>query len=199
METLPKSSPKSSPTFTSPFTPITWELRTLSWTLVLSGILSILIGILAFVAPLPTLAALVLLFGAYAIVDGIVALAAAVQSLRRHTRAWPHAVRGLAGIFVGLFTFAAPPVTAVVLLVIVAIWVALLGVLELSTAVRLRGSAGRAWLFAAYGVVSIAFGAFLVLSPAGLFAAAALVGMLALVRGVIATWAGVAMRKAAVV
>lgn len=186
METSPQLSLKS----------ITWELGTLSWTLILSGLISIAVGILALVAPLPTLAALVLLFGAYAIVDGVVALVGAVRSLRRHARAWPQAVRGVAGVLVGLFTFAFPPVTGVVLLVTAAIWAVVIGALELLTAVRLRGATGRAWLFAVYGVVSIAFGAFLVLSPAGLFAAAALIGMYALARGVIATWAGLSIRHA---
>jgi uncharacterized membrane protein HdeD (DUF308 family) len=56
METSPQLSLKS----------IAWELGTLSWTLILGGLISIAVGILAFVAPLPTLAALVLLFGVYA-------------------------------------------------------------------------------------------------------------------------------------
>jgi uncharacterized membrane protein HdeD (DUF308 family) len=59
-----------------PFDLIRFELKTLSWTLVLSGAISILIGLLAFLAPLPTIAAVVLLFGAYAIVDGMVNLVA---------------------------------------------------------------------------------------------------------------------------
>jgi uncharacterized membrane protein HdeD (DUF308 family) len=176
---------------------IALELRALAWTLVLSGVISIVIGVLAFVAPMPTLATLVLLFGAYAIVDGVVALVGAARSLRRRARAWPQAVRGVAGLLVGLFTFAFPPVTGVVLLVIAAIWAVVLGVVELTTAVRLRGTAGRSWLFAAYGVVSIAFGAFLVLSPAGLFAAAALIGMYALARGMLSTWVGFSIRHAA--
>jgi uncharacterized membrane protein HdeD (DUF308 family) len=179
-----------------PLKVLAWELRTLSWTLVLSGVISILIGVLAFVAPLPTLAALVLLFGAYALVDGAVALAGAARSLRRHAGTWPQAVRGIAGVLVGLFTFAFPPVTGVVLLVVVAAWAVIIGVLELVTAVRLHRATRRAWLFALYGVISIAFGAFLILSPAGVFAAAALVGMYALVRGVIATWTGFAIRRA---
>lgn len=173
------------------------ELRTLSWTLVLSGAISILIGILALVAPLPTLATLVMLFGLYAIVDGLVALVAAIRSLRHHAHAWPQAVRGVAGVFVGLFTLAFPPVTGVVLLVVAAVWAVAIGVLELLAAARMRGETGRSWQFAIYGVVSIAFGVFLVFSPAGLFAAAALIGMYALARGVIATWVGFSIRRAA--
>jgi uncharacterized membrane protein HdeD (DUF308 family) len=186
METSPQLSLKS----------IAWELGTLSWTLVLSGLISIAVGIFAFVAPLPTLAALVLLFGVYAIVDGVVALVGAVRARRLHRHAWPQLVRGIAGIFVGAFTFAFPPVTGVVLLVIVAAWAMVIGVMELITAVRLRGATRRAWLLAVYGVISLAFGAFLVFSPAGLFAVAALIGMYALVRGVIATWVGFSVRRA---
>lgn len=184
---------------TSPQQPlklIAWELRTLSSTLLLSGAISLVIGILAFVAPLPTIAALVLLFGAYVLVDGLVSLIAAATALRRRARAWPQAGRGLAGVLVGVFTFAFPPVTGVVLLVLLAGWAMVIGVVELLTAVRLRKATRRAWLFALYGVVSIAFGAFLVLSPAGLFAVAAVIGMYALARGVIATWVGLSVRRA---
>lgn len=177
---------------------VSLELKTLSWTLVLSGMISILIGILAFVAPLPTIAALVLLFGAYATVDGALALVGAMRSVRRHTRAWPQAIRGVAGIFVGLFALAFPPVTGVMLLVMAAVWAVVIGVLELLTAAHLRRRTGRAWLYAVYGVVSIGFGVFLVLSPAGLFAAAALIGMYALARGAVATWAGISIHRAAV-
>jgi uncharacterized membrane protein HdeD (DUF308 family) len=163
----------------------------------LSGVISILIGIVAFVAPLPTLAALVLLFGIYALVDGIVSLVGAVRALRLHTRAWPQGVRGLAGLFVGLFTLAFPPVTGVVLLVTAAIWAVVIGMLELLTAAGLRGTRRHAWLLALYGVVMIAFGAFLVFSPAGLFAAAALIGTLALARGIMAAWVGFSINHAA--
>ena len=177
---------------------VAFELKTLSWTLVLSGAISILIGVLAFVAPLPTVAAVVLLFGVYALVDGLLALGGAARSVRRHRRAWPQAVRGVAGVFVGVFALAFPPVTGVMLLVIAAIWAVVIGVLELLTAVRLRRNTGRAWLYAVYGVVSIAFGAFLVLSPVGLFAATALIGFYALARGMVATWVGFSMHRAAV-
>ncbi len=176
--------------------PFEWELRALSWALVLSGLISIVIGVLAFVAPLPTLAALVLLFAAYAIVDGVIALAHAARSLRRHARAWPQVVRGVAGVLFGVLTFAFPPATAVALLVVVALWAIVLGGLELATAVRLRRRAHGTWLLALYGVVSIVFGAFLLFSPAGLFAVAALIGMYAVVRGVVATWAGFSVRRA---
>ncbi len=187
METLPSPPDKL----------IVFELRTISWTLVLSGVISILIGIVAFVAPLPTLAAIVMLFGVYALVDGTVSLVGAVQALRRHTRAWPQAARGVAGIFLGLFTLAFPPVTGVVLLVTAAIWAVTVGVLELLTAAGLRGTRRHAWLLALYGVVMIAFGAFLVFSPAGLFAAAALIGAFALARGIIAAWVGFSINHAA--
>ena len=175
---------------------ISSELGALSWMLILSGLISIVIGILALVAPLPTLAALILLFGAYAIVDGAVAFVAATRALRHHRRAWPQVVHGVAGLLVGVITFASPPVTGVVLLVIVAIWAMVIGVLELVTAVRLSRATHHAWLFALYGVISLSFGAFLLLSPAGLFAVAALIGMYALVRGTLATWVGVSVRRA---
>ncbi|MHB8144311.1 MAG: DUF308 domain-containing protein, partial [Vulcanimicrobiaceae bacterium] len=67
------------------------------WALLVRGIAAILFGILAFALPGTTLFVLVMLFGAYALVDGVFALVAAVRAAEAHTRFWPLAVEGIVG------------------------------------------------------------------------------------------------------
>ena len=82
------------------------------WALALRGGLAIVFGVLAFVNPGLTLGALILLFGAYSLVDGVFAIIAGLRAAQRHERWWPFALEGLACIVVGLFTFVAPAATA---------------------------------------------------------------------------------------
>ena len=56
------------------------------WSLVLRGVLGVLLGVLTFAWPGITLASLVLLFGAYALIDGIVSIAGAVRAAQAHER-----------------------------------------------------------------------------------------------------------------
>src|SRR5262249_53780389 len=72
------------------------------WALALRGVAAIVFGLIAFLSPGVTLAALVLLFGAYALVDGVFAIIAGIRAAERHERWWPLALEGLASILVGV-------------------------------------------------------------------------------------------------
>lgn len=151
------------------------------------GIAAILFGILAFVWPGLTLLALVLLYGAYALVDGVSALVLAVRGRRRReTSVWPMILVGIAGIAAGIITFLWPGITALALLVLVAAWSIVRGVFEIIAAVRLRKEIDGEWLLGLAGVLSIVFGVLLVLQPgAGLLALVWLVGIYMIIAGVI--------------
>src|SRR2546425_9579642 len=71
------------------------------WALALRGVLAILLGVAVVVLPGVTLAALVVLFGAYALVDGVLAIIAGVRAAERHERWWSPVLKGLAGIAAG--------------------------------------------------------------------------------------------------
>src|SRR5258707_2063949 len=75
------------------------------WLLLLRGICAILFGILTFVWPGITLLTLVLLYGAYALVDGVLALAEAVMGGAPAPPLWPR-LRGTFGIARWMLTFA---------------------------------------------------------------------------------------------
>ena len=85
------------------------------WALALRGILAILLGLAAFILPGITLVILIALFGAYALIDGVLAIVAGVRAAEHHERYASLLWRGLCGIAAGLVAFLAPALTAVVL------------------------------------------------------------------------------------
>jgi uncharacterized membrane protein HdeD (DUF308 family) len=150
------------------------------------GVVALLFGILTFARPGITLAALVILFGAYALVDGLFA----VWSALANRRGEPHWVAlllgGLAGIAVGILTFMMPGITAVVLLYFIAAWAILRGVAEIAMAIQLRKVLTGEWLLALAGVLSVVFGAFLIMYPgAGALAVVLWIGFWATVLGIV--------------
>jgi uncharacterized membrane protein HdeD (DUF308 family) len=164
-------------------------LETLSrnwWLLLLRGIAGIGFGVLAFLWPGITLLVLVFLFGAYALVDGALAVAAAFA--RRGGRAptgWLVLI-GVLGIAVGVATFFWPGITAIALLAMIAAWSILHGVFEIAGAIRLRREIEGEWLLILSGVLSVAFGALLLIFPgAGALAVVWLIGAYAVVFGVL--------------
>ena len=156
------------------------------WALALRGVAAVLFGILVFVWPGASLAVLVLLFGAYAFLDGIFALAATAKASAEGRRAWPVLAEGLAGIAAGLVAVIWPGITTLVLLYVIAAWAVITGVFEILAAVRLRAEIRNEWLLGVGGLASAAFGAFLFLAPgAGMLAVLWLIGGYAVCFGVV--------------
>ncbi len=156
------------------------------WVFALRGIAAIVFGVLAFVWPAATLTVLVILFGAYVLVDGVallVALARGETLARRH--AWSVGIMGVLGIVAGVVTFVWPNVTALSLLYVVAFWSIAMGTFQVVAAVALRRELDGEFWMALGGVASILFGALLVASPGdGLITLVWLVGIWSVVFGV---------------
>lgn len=156
------------------------------WVFTIRGIAALVFGVLAFIWPEMTLTALVFLFGAYVLVDGIsllIALARGDAVARRH--AWAVGIVGVLGIIAGLVTFAWPGLTALSLLALVAVWAIATGTSQVIAAVVLRRELRGEFWMALGGVASIVFGALLVVSPgSGLISLVWLVGLWAVVFGV---------------
>jgi uncharacterized membrane protein HdeD (DUF308 family) len=155
------------------------------WAILIRGIAAILFGILALILPRLTLLVLVALFGAYALVDGIFAIAAAVRGFeRRRGNSWWLLVEGIAGIIAGLVAFFWPGITALVLLYIIAGWAIVTGILEIVQAVEMRRVIRNEWLLILSGVASVIFGILLFLFPgAGALTVVWLIGIYAIVFG----------------
>jgi len=156
------------------------------WVLALRGALGILFGIGAFVWPGLTVAALILVFGAYAFVDGIFAVVAGIGMRRQIDRWWLVVLEGAAGIILGVLTFRSPDTTALILISFIAAWSIVTGIFEIATAVRLRKMIPNEWLLILSGVVSIIFGALLIAQPsAGAISIVWLLGAYALLFGIL--------------
>ncbi|MGE5813933.1 MAG: HdeD family acid-resistance protein [Acidobacteriota bacterium] len=166
------------------------------WVLVVRGLLGIALAIFAFVWPQQTIAALVLVFGAIALVDGIVAIAAAIFGHGLTPYWWVLLLQGLFGMGVGLFTLFNPAITAIALLVYIALWAIGMGVLQIIAAVRLRHDITGEWWLALGGIAGVAFGILLIRNPAaGALTVLWLIGSYALVWGVMLMLGGFDVRR----
>jgi uncharacterized membrane protein HdeD (DUF308 family) len=179
-------SPRAQSNLTSPLA----LLRALAenwWLLLLRGMGAIAFGVLAFIWPDLTLLTLTLLWGAYAIADGVFVLGAAVSGKGGEIAPrWWLALIGIAGILAGLLTFVWPGITAQVLLVFIASWAIVTGVLQIWGAIQLRKEIEVEWMLALSGLLSIALGVALMARPgAGALAVVWLIGSFAILVGCI--------------
>jgi uncharacterized membrane protein HdeD (DUF308 family) len=113
-----------------------------------------------------TLVALIFLWGAYAVVDGGIALWAAISGRGADIAPrWWLAIVGIVGVLAGLIAFASPGLTALVLLMFIAVWAIVIGALEIWGAIQLRKEIEGEWWLILSGLLSIAFGVLLVARP----------------------------------
>jgi uncharacterized membrane protein HdeD (DUF308 family) len=151
------------------------------WVLALRGVLALLFGIMAFAWPGVTMAVLVLLYGGYALADGIFAALAGVK-----TRTWSMLGVGLLGIAAGVATFLWPGITAIVLLYIIAFWAIFVGVFEIVTAIKLRKEIENEWLLIVSGVGIVLLGLLLLFNPgAGALSVVWMIGTVAILFGLL--------------
>ena len=156
------------------------------WALVLRGLIAIAFGVIAFVSPHITLTALVFLWGAYALVDGIFAIAAGIKTYTENQRWWVLLLEGILGVVAGVLAFVIPAITAWVLLILIAVWAIVTGVFEITEAIQLRKHIKGEWLLALAGVASVLFGVALLFNPnAGALAVVWLIGAYAIVFGIL--------------
>jgi uncharacterized membrane protein HdeD (DUF308 family) len=157
------------------------------WLLLLRGIAAIIFGILAFAWPGITLLSLVILYGAYALVDGVLSIAAAFGGGGgAATPRWWLIVVGLLGIAAGLLTFFWPQITALVLLMFIGAWALIHGVFEIIGAIRLRKEIDNEWMLILSGALSVLFGAAMLIMPgAGALALIWVIGAYSIIFGIL--------------
>lgn len=171
------------------------ELARRWWMLAVRGAVAVVFGILALIWPGLTILALIVLFGVYALVDGLFNLGAAIggggptrgtgrfAGLSGASRGML-AVEGVLGVAFGVVALAWPGETAMVLLVLIALWAIVTGIVELVAAVGLRRHiSGEIWLGIA-GVLSVLFGLAVIARPGiGAVAVAWVIGLYAILFG----------------
>jgi uncharacterized membrane protein HdeD (DUF308 family) len=135
------------------------------WVPLIRGIAAILFGIFTLAFPTISLLVLIMLWGAYALVDGVLSLVMAFRRGRSGGNWGWLMFEGIVGVATGIVAFAWPGMTALVLLMVIAAWAILTGIAEIATAIRLRKEIKGEWLLAASGILSIVFGGLLLAYP----------------------------------
>ena len=126
--------------------------------LALRGLAALIFGLVVLLWPGAVLAAISLLFGIYAIVDGGVVLVPALRTSGRGARRWLPLIEGAVGVIAGLLALLWPGLTASGVLYIIIGWAFTTGVLKIVTAIMLRSEVENAWLLAGSGALSVLLG-----------------------------------------
>jgi uncharacterized membrane protein HdeD (DUF308 family) len=169
------------------------DILTRWWIPAARGVVAILFGIGAWLWPGLTLGILVTLFGAFALVDGLLAAINGVRS-----RWWSMLALGLVGIAAGVFTFFFPRITTLILLYTIAVWAIGRGVMEIVAAIRLRKEMTGESLLMLAGLASVVFGGLVLAFPrAGALSLVWVIGGYSLVIGVLSIGLALKMRREA--
>lgn len=136
------------------------------WLYVLRGLVAVIFGVLALAMPKEAMQALVLVFGAFALADGIVTLIAGFGIAPYFSRWWMLLLEGAAGVGLGLLAIFLPEITARTLVYLVGSWAIITGILEIVTAIEFRQVLTGEWMLIFGGLLSIVFGGLLFVFPA---------------------------------
>lgn len=155
------------------------------WLFLLKGVAAIAFGVLAFIWPGMTLLTLVLLYGIFALTDGVLALIGAIRGSEYASRWWL-AIVGLLGIAAGAITLLWPGISGMALLVCIALWAIATGIMQIVGAVSMRHQIDDEWLLIAGGALSVIFGGLLLTRPGvGAVAVAYVIAAYAVMYGVL--------------
>ncbi|MBA2343859.1 MAG: HdeD family acid-resistance protein [Rubrobacter sp.] len=156
------------------------------WALALRGGVAILFGLAALLRPGIALETLILLFGAYALVDGVFSIVGVFGGARGGMPRWLLFLEGVVGVLVGLITFVFPILTVFLLYFLIIIWALVTGIAEIATAIRLRQEITGEWALILGGLISILFAVVLLFSGAiGVFTLVWVIGIYAIIFGVL--------------
>jgi uncharacterized membrane protein HdeD (DUF308 family) len=157
-----------------------------NWNLLLvRGILAVLFGIATLLMPGITLIVLVVMFGAYALVEGILTSIMAIKERNEQSNWWLWLIFGLVSVGAGVTTFLWPGITAVSLFYVIVAWAITSGLLQIALAVELRKVIKDEWLLVLEGILTVGFGILLIAQPvAGALTVLWLIGVYAIANGV---------------
>jgi len=156
------------------------------WLVALRGLLAILFGMAAFIWPGLTWLVLILMFGVYAILDGLFAIASGMFQSRYSHRWWVFLVEGFVSLIAGVIVLLQPGLAGIALVLVIAVWAVLTGLLEVIAAIRLRREIHNEWMLGFGGFLSIMLGLLMLFQPAaGGLVITLMVGAYALIFGML--------------
>ena len=155
------------------------------WVVLLRGVVAIIFSILIFTRPIDSTGVLVFVFGAFALATGILAFVTGLSLIGRRGYWWALLIEGLIGIVIGLVAFFWPGITALALLVTIAVWAILSGIFQLVSALFGFEWASHRWLLAIGGILSLILGILLLANPLiGILTVTWLIGIYLLLFGI---------------
>lgn len=167
------------------------------WSYLLRGVLALLFGIIALVWPTATVFVLIVLFGVYALVEGLFAVGYSIAKAYRGDKFFALLMLGLIGVLVGAIVIARPTVSSLALVWVIAFWALLRGIMLVVSAFEMSGSAAVRWLIGLVGVLAVIVGILLFAHPvAGVFSIILVIGIYSLVAGVLLFFTGFFVRSA---
>src|ERR1700730_11638938 len=132
------------------------------WLIGLRGLLGLVFGVIAFIVPIATILALVLLFSAYMLIDGVFAIFAAIRAAQQREHWGLLALQGIASVAAGVIAFLWPGITVLAFVLLIAAWSVVSGALMLAAAFQTE--AGRWWLIVG-GIAALVFGVLMIVAP----------------------------------
>lgn len=165
------------------------------WLVVLRGLLGVGLGLAAIAMPLKTVGLLVLIVGLFLILDGAINITVALLSVRKNEHWWVLLLQGLIGLLIGLAVFSWPEATTKLILFLLAIWLLVMGISLLVTALLTRKENYGGWFLVVGGLLSLLFAMVLMSNPAQTVAAITMiVGVVVFVSGMMTTAFGLELR-----
>jgi uncharacterized membrane protein HdeD (DUF308 family) len=162
------------------------ELTSNWWALALRGAITILLGLVALTMPGITITALVYVFGVYALVEGVLAIMAALRGIKEHDRWGWMLIEGIVCIAAALVAFIVPNAGALAIVWLVAAWAIVTGVLEIAAGVKLRKIIEGEWMLILAGVLAVVLGFYIASRPsAGVVLLATWLGIYAIFAGIL--------------
>lgn len=162
--------------------------------LIVRGIAAVLFGILVVAWPGVSVLALVILFGIYAVFDGVTNIVHYVRRMRRRS-VW-QLVGGIISVLAGLVAFVLPGITALSLTLVIGVWAVILGISQMALAFEVKRTVGLWWLWLITGIVTTLFGLFLVIFPGpGILSLLGLLSSFAIFFGILLIASGVGLRR----
>lgn len=165
------------------------------WVFVVEGVLGLIFGVLALLLPEVTLVTLAYLFGAWAIISGVSALAEGMRVANERGRSWPFAVTGVVSIVAGILAALLPGPTIAGLMLFLGAWLLVGGVGEIWAAYQIRRQIDNEWIIALVGVLRAVAGLVILAFPiVGALLTVAYISWAAIIAGIFAIAMGLRLR-----
>lgn len=161
-------------------------MRSNWWMVLIRGIAAVIFGLVALFLPGLTAYSLLLTFGIFAVVDGVFAIITGFHRKSEDDRWWAWLVEGLLSIIIGLMALFWPAATAIAIVIWIAAWAIVAGIMRIIAAIRLRREIEGEWALGLSGLLLTLWGALMAYMPvSGILSLTWLMGVFAIMIGIV--------------